>query len=172
MSKGSNDLKGMLFGKLRVWNRDGEDRWMCGCKCHEVVIVPEEDLIHQRVTSCGCDGGKKASVHTKKVASAVIDGEILSIKKLSIKHGLNYSTLLARHKKGIKGMDLINGLKPSNGKRGRSETVMVEIDGEIMTARKFAKIHGVAYSTVYGRYKRGIKGMDLLSGLKRKEATS
>lgn len=53
------DLKGQTFGKLKVIQRDldaepGKARWICECKCGNVVSVYSDSLRSGKTKSCGC----------------------------------------------------------------------------------------------------------------------
>ena len=74
-----NDLRGQVFTRLTVVERDGKGRWRCRCECGNAKVVYCENLTDGLTQSCGClmreliaermanvpgkpEGAKKASV--------------------------------------------------------------------------------------------------------------
>lgn len=58
MGKPLADIKGQVFGRLTVLDRDlfvnGKTRWLCSCECGKQVSVIGQLLRNGRTKSCGC----------------------------------------------------------------------------------------------------------------------
>lgn len=58
MGKPLADIKGHIFGRLTVLERDsfvnGKTRWLCSCECGKQVSVIGQLLRNGRTKSCGC----------------------------------------------------------------------------------------------------------------------
>ena len=53
------DLRGKTFGKLKVIEKDpdskpGKAKWICECKCGNIVSVLSDSLRNGKTRSCGC----------------------------------------------------------------------------------------------------------------------
>ena len=53
------DLRGKTFGKLKVIEKDpdskpGKTKWICECKCGNIVSVLSDSLRNGKTRSCGC----------------------------------------------------------------------------------------------------------------------
>lgn len=53
------NLKGKIFGRLKILKRIGSDKWrqstwLCLCKCGNETIVPSSNLKSKHTRSCGC----------------------------------------------------------------------------------------------------------------------
>ena len=53
------DLRGKTFGKLKVIEKDpdskpGKAKWVCECKCGNIVSVLSDSLRNGKTRSCGC----------------------------------------------------------------------------------------------------------------------
>jgi hypothetical protein len=67
--------------------------------------------------------------------------------------------------KGIGMQDLTNGLTYEERKRERDEKhyICETINGERRPLHEWAKMHDIPYETLYRRYTRGKRGLDLIS---------
>ena len=58
MGKPLADIKGQVFGRLTVLERDsfvnGKTRWLCSCECGKQVSIIGQLLRNGRTKSCGC----------------------------------------------------------------------------------------------------------------------
>lgn len=70
MGKPLADIKGQVFGRLTVLERDsfvnGKTRWLCGCKCGKQVSVIGQLLRNGRTKSCGCLRSDRAAETARK----------------------------------------------------------------------------------------------------------
>lgn len=71
MGRGTEDLTGRRFGRLRVLERldnkkhSGNARWLCGCDCGRSVSPTAGNLRAGRTQSCGCLNRELASARKK-----------------------------------------------------------------------------------------------------------
>ena len=65
MGKPLADIKGQVFGRLTVLERDsfvnGKTRWLCSCECGKQVLVIGQLLRNGKTKSCGCLRADRAS---------------------------------------------------------------------------------------------------------------
>lgn len=47
------DLSDRIFGKLIVIDKEG-DKWYCLCECGGFIRTTTEELLHRKITHCGC----------------------------------------------------------------------------------------------------------------------
>ena len=70
MGKPLSDIKGQVFGRLTVLERDsfvnGKTRWLCSCKCGKQVSVIGQLLRNGRTKSCGCLRSDRAAETARK----------------------------------------------------------------------------------------------------------
>lgn len=70
MGKPLADIKGQVFGRLTVLDRDlfvnGKTRWLCSCECGKQVSVIGQLLRNGRTKSCGCLRSDRAAETASK----------------------------------------------------------------------------------------------------------
>ena len=96
----------------------------------------------------------------------VIDGKEIGLHKLSIKTGIPYPMLNRRYMKGIKDDTILDEFDTT---RGRPPEMLVNIDGREIPLKELSKETGIAYSTLKGRYKKGIRGKEILKRRRKKD---
>lgn len=92
--------------------------------------------------------------------------EIIRVKELSEQAGVTYSSMYQRVQRGVPEEDLLKSPKElfvENTKRH-----LIEIDGEQKTLYQLAKEVGISYPSMYGRFKKGLTGKELLAPPRKK----
>lgn len=130
----AEDLTGKTFGRLKVIGRDSADRnkWVCECRCGNIVSVARGSLVSRSTQSCGCI--------QKEIASGV-GGKTI---------GKNSAAQIARNREWNTNFQVIgNDGLPRNNTSGHKG---VSWDAKRERWSAYIQVHG---SRVFlGRYKK------------------
>lgn len=168
----------------------GAIMWVCKCDCGNTKIINGNSLRSGRSTTCGCSTRKHGMRNTR--LWNIFDGMLKRCYKPSHQwykryggrgivicdewlkdRGSFFSWALAngyRDDLTIDRIDTNGNYCPENCRwvdmktqiNNRSTTPTVEIDGECKTISEWASVTGIAYQTIYRRYKRGEMGSQLI----------
>ena len=181
---------GMLTVISRADNRGTSVMWNCLCDCGNTSIANGNNLRRGATRSCGCQlikhgqkgtrlyniwGGMKARCYRpnhrwyKRYGGRGITvcnewlHDFQAFYDWAMANGYKDSLSLDRQ-------DNDKGYSPDNcrwateveQKNNRSNNQLVEIDGKIQTLSQWAAETGILYTTLYRRYKKGIRGKELI----------
>lgn len=107
--------------------------------------------------------------YTKGLQMIDIDGHKMNFIQVAKKFGLNQQTVLSRYKRGVRYPDIVLPVDEFKRKMKRDgpQDIQTAIDGQQMTLGEASAEYQVKPSTVINRYKRGIRGPELVQTVKR-----
>ena len=171
----------------------GEIFWVCKCDCGNTKIINGNSLRRGTSTTCGCSTRKHGMRNTR--LWRIFDGMLKrcyspnhpwykryggrGIKicdewlkdrstffSWAMANGYQDDLTIDRiDTDGIYSPDNCRWVDQKTQINNRSNTPIVEINGERKTISEWASIAGVSYQTMYRRYQRGEKGTGLLRGV-------
>lgn len=172
-------------------NEKGRTMWLCKCDCGNERKVLTYNLREGKTKSCGCDlimhmhgesetrlygiwrGMKRRCNNPNSKDYALYGGNGITVCKeweqfipfrdWALENG--YADNLSIDRISSKG-----NYEPSNCRwadnvtqsNNRCTNVFVEIDGEIHTLTEWARISGVNITTIKSRYRKGLRGKELI----------
>lgn len=103
------------------------------------------------------------NLNGKTLVKVKHNGSLYTFKELSQKVGLGEGTLRLRYSQGLRGEELIAPIRKS----GRRSTLTVEYRGKSWSYYDLSKKTGISTDTLRLRYKRGLRGEDLIKSIKK-----
>lgn len=189
---------GMLTVISRANNKGEETMWNCQCDCGSISVVQGNNLRRGKTKSCGCQrikhgkkgtrlyniwGGMKKRCNCpthmwyKRYGGRGItvcdewNNDFQAFYDWAMSHGYSDDLTIDR-------IDNDKGYSPDNcrwaseteQKNNRSNNQIVEIDGKSQTLAQWSEDTRILYGTLYRRYKKGLRGEELIAEVPKSSA--
>lgn len=185
------DLAGQKFGRLTVlefaYVKNRNSYWKCICDCGNIYTVEGQHLKNGHTKSCGCIRHGKSNTRLHKIWTGMKDrcynknckdysryggrgilicdewrNDFMKFYTWAIANG--YSDELS-----IDRIDVDGNYEPSNCRwatlakqnRNMRTNIKIEYQEKKMCLAEASRLSGISQYTLYGRYKRGLRGEDL-----------